>query len=249
MKTYKKIMAVGMLASLGFSMMGTAYAATEDMVSIDTSSLVEAIENNDYEAFVSALTDIDSLAAEHMNEDVFERLVEKYNLHEDIDEAVDTLDYAAWSELVLNLPGGELWVETISEEEFESYKNMLDAREDGDIETARSISEDIGLTEMREQRMEAKEALKEARTERRENVVNALEENDYDAWLEAIEGSPAEERMTEIINEDNFSDLIEIHELRVEGDNDAAREAAIELGIPKKHVFKNAWHKLVKLIR
>jgi hypothetical protein len=83
-----------------------------------------------------------------------------------------------------------------------------------------------GMTE--EARAEWRENREERRAEaeqRREAVISALEAGDYDAWLEEVgESHP----MAEKINEDNFSRLVEAHEIRQE-----ARSIMEELGIER----------------
>jgi hypothetical protein len=84
----------------------------------------------------------------------------------------------------------------------------------------------VNMTE--EERNEWREARQERRAEaeeRREAVMSALEAGDYDTWLEAVgEDHP----MTENINEDNFSRLVEAHNLRQE-----ARGIMEELGVER----------------
>ncbi|MFW5888481.1 MAG: hypothetical protein ACOCVY_02075 [Patescibacteria group bacterium] len=84
-----------------------------------------------------------------------------------------------------------------------------------------------GMTE--EARAEWRENREERKAEaeqRREVVMSALEDEDYDAWSKAVgENHP----MAEKINKDNFSRLVEVHELRQEA-GDIMEEIGIERG-------------------
>ncbi len=70
------------------------------------------------------------------------------------------------------------------------------------------------------------------------SVLEALDAGDYDAWLTAV-GEDA--KITEFINEDNFDDLLEAHELIRDDEKEAAKEIMQELGVkhPIKHARKN----------
>jgi len=65
----------------------------------------------------------------------------------------------------------------------------------------------------------------------KEAVKEALNQNDYNSWVEAISESPKGEEMLELIDESNFNQLVEAHNLREAGDFEAAKAIAEELGI------------------
>ena len=65
--------------------------------------------------------------------------------------------------------------------------------------------------------------------QRHRDVLEALENEDFSAWKQAVESMP---KSTDYITEDNFSRYVEMHKMMMEGDADAAREIADELGIP-----------------
>lgn len=68
-------------------------------------------------------------------------------------------------------------------------------------------------------------ALKEQRDIHRQAVDQALTNNDYQAFLEAIDGSPRADTMTEEI----FNTMVEAHQLREAGDEAGARELMKEI--------------------
>jgi len=65
-------------------------------------------------------------------------------------------------------------------------------------------------------------------------VETAIEDNDYEAWVEAVSVLPHAEDITEIITADDFDTLVQLHEAKESGDHDTARELASDLGLPKK---------------
>jgi Fe-S cluster biosynthesis and repair protein YggX len=66
--------------------------------------------------------------------------------------------------------------------------------------------------------------------ERHETMEKVFENNDYQAWKNLMEGR---ERVTEIINEENFSKFAEAHRLALEGKIDEAKVIREELGLGK----------------
>lgn len=60
-------------------------------------------------------------------------------------EAIDNYDYDAWYELAIEHPKGEKLVELITPDNFDLFVEMIQAKMDGDRETAREIREGLGL--------------------------------------------------------------------------------------------------------
>jgi len=93
--------------------------------------------------------------------------------------------------------------------------------------------------------------------EKHDQIVKAVESNDYNAWKELVAGR----RVTEVINEENFSKFAEMHNLIKEGKYEEAGKIREELGLKMKRGFKaenrlekrkaieesdyNAWKELV----
>ncbi len=59
-------------------------------------------------------------------------------------------------------------------------------------------------------------------------MTEAIENNDYSAWLAAV---GEDSRMTEMVTAENFSKFVEMHNLMQEGNYEEAREIREELGI------------------
>ncbi len=64
--------------------------------------------------------------------------------------------------------------------------------------------------------------------ERHEAMTAAFENNDYNAWKELKQGNG---RISQIINEGNFSKYSEMHKLTLAGDIDGANTIRTELGL------------------
>ena len=62
-------------------------------------------------------------------------------------------------------------------------------------------------------------------------VEQAIENNDFDAWNNLM----SDKKMTDVITEENFSQLVTIHQLMEDGDFEAAEALREELGLPGMH--------------
>lgn len=65
-------------------------------------------------------------------------------------------------------------------------------------------------------------------SERHDAMVRAFEDNDYDAWR-ALMGEGR--RVTQVINEKNFPQLVEAHNLALQGKIEEANKIRAELGL------------------
>lgn len=90
------------------------------------------------------------------------------------------------------------------------------------------VLEDAGVDA--DTRQEIRAAAKEVRTETREAISEAVADQDYDAFVEAIEGTPLADA---IDSEADFETFLEARELRQSGDREGAAELMAELGIEK----------------
>ncbi len=106
--------------------------------------------------------------------------------------------------------------------------------EDADRDEVHAVLEDAGID--RETMQNVREAVHEYREEMRENVHAALEDGDYDAFLEAIEGTPLEDV---IDTENEFEQFMDAFDLRQSGDHEGAREIMDELGLERPQGFGN----------
>ncbi len=61
-------------------------------------------------------------------------------------------------------------------------------------------------------------------------IKTALENNDYPAWQELMSNHP---KALEKINEENFTKLVEAHDLMISGDKEGARAIMDKLGVGK----------------
>ena len=64
--------------------------------------------------------------------------------------------------------------------------------------------------------------------ERHEQMEQAFENNDYNAWNELMSGKG---RVIQVVNEGNFARFAEAHELAEEGKLDEAKQVRQELGL------------------
>ena len=68
-------------------------------------------------------------------------------------------------------------------------------------------------------------------SERHEVMEQAFEDNDYNAWMEQMQGKG---RVTQVVNEGNFARFAEAHKLAEEGNTEEASQIRHELGLGLK---------------
>lgn len=110
----------------------------------------------------------------------------------------------------------------LKDEQISAFEEAKKLREAGDNDAARDVLEEAGIDG------DVMERLRDTMHGEHEAAQTAVENNDYDAFLKAIEGSP----LADIINtKEEFTSFVEAHNLMKNGDRDAAKEIFDELGI------------------
>ena len=97
-----------------------------------------------------------------------------------------------------------------------------------DEDEIRAVLEEAGVD--RETLQEVRAAVKEVRKEARAAIEVTLEAEDYDAFLEAADGTKLADAVT---SETDFELLVEAYELKESGDKAGAAEIMAELGVEK----------------
>lgn len=147
-----------------------------------------------------------------------------------VEEALENNDYASWSELMNDRRMEDL----INEENFSQFVEMHNLIKSGDFAAADEIRKSLGLPERGERGPKGDCDCSDGNRGPKHNWQNmedareALDNNDYTAWKEAVSDSPIADEVTE----DNFSKLVESHNLMQSGDFEGAREIREELGLP-----------------
>lgn len=119
----------------------------------------------------------------------------------------------------------------LTDEQISAFEEAKELRKSGDKDAARDVLEDAGID------MGVMEKVRIAMSKQHEAVREAVENNDYPAFLNAIAGSP----LADIIDtKAEFARFVEAHNLLEDGDREAAKEIFDELGIkgPGKFVMK-----------
>jgi uncharacterized protein with PIN domain len=136
--------------------------------------------------------------------------------------AVTVTGVSAFNEDVLKDAG-------LTEAQISAFEEAHELRREGDRESAREVLEDAEID------IDTLESIREAfrayRDEHKGAVHDAIENNDYDAFKTAVTGLPMEDIIT---SEDDFAQLVAAHELREDGDHEAARELMEALGFPER---------------
>jgi hypothetical protein len=105
----------------------------------------DALESGDFaswkEAMVSGLTEerFEEMRGMHEN---------KGKMHEEMELAIAG-GYSAFLELMESHPHGEKMLEVVTEENFDVFVQMHEARSSGDHETAKTLAAELGIENMR----------------------------------------------------------------------------------------------------
>jgi Spy/CpxP family protein refolding chaperone len=144
-----------------------------------------------------------------------------------IAEAFENKDYNAWLEAVGEESRNRA-KNKINEEDFIKLAEMHNLIKEGKFEEAKEIREELGLQNFRGNGNKFNMNFNKRMIEKNQEAREAIENNDFQAWLNAIpENCPARENITE----DNFSKLVEAHSLMLEGKFEEAKEIREELGL------------------
>jgi len=137
--------------------------------------------------------------------------------HQAVEQALENKDYNAWKELMSGSP----MADKITEENFNKLVQAHELMLAGDYKGAREIQKEIGFgSEMGKGQMRGRMPFGPGNNEA---VKTALDNNDYNAWLEAV---GKDSSMAGKINQDNFPKLVEAHKLQ-----EQARRIMEELGL------------------
>ncbi len=111
---------------------------------------------------------------------------------------------------------------TTQQAALEEARNL---RRQGDEDKARDVLLEAGLDE------EALKQLREAAKAAHQAMHDAVADEDYEAFKEAIEGTPLSDIIT---TEADFKQFVKAHQLRKSGEHDEAKEIFTELGVPER---------------
>ncbi len=125
-------------------------------------------------------------------------------------------------------------------EQISAFERARELHKDGDRDAARDVLLNAGVDMHTIQSV--KEAMQEHRMQRHNAIDEALNEGNYDAFLEAVKDSP----MADIVDTPEEFDLfVQAHELRESGDMQGAYTIMEDLGLEGK-MMKEKGHGMHK---
>lgn len=157
---------------------------------MNDAALQEALENKDFNAYKSALTEINGNAVSRITEEQFSRIADNYKSRKALDAAIQANDFDAYLETLSNVNSN--LAEKVTEERFADLVEKYNQHE---------------------------------------AVETAIENSDYQAWINAVLAMPHGSNMADIVSEEDFNKLVEMHKARELGDFEAAKAIADDLGI------------------
>jgi hypothetical protein len=117
----------------------------------------------------------------------------------------------------------------LSEEQISAFETARELRKEGDRDGARGVLESAGVDLRTIESV--REAMSKHKNEMKSAIETAVDNDDYDAFLKAIEGSP----LADIINtKDDFEQFAEAYKLKEQGEFASAKEIMDELGFEQK---------------
>ncbi|MFH1915706.1 MAG: hypothetical protein ABIJ21_00430 [Nanoarchaeota archaeon] len=142
-----KIPIVGIGALLAFGLIAAGVFAFGGFGHGQDPAVKAAIEAGDYNAYVSAQ---EATFKKRMpTEDQFNQMKDKYHAMQEsqdkIQATMDAGDYTAWKEAMANTPRASRMAEVITADNFVTFVEMHKAMESGDVETARTLADELGL--------------------------------------------------------------------------------------------------------
>jgi len=135
--------------------------------------------------------------------------------------AVTTTGALAFNDTVLEKAG-------LSSDQISALQEARELRQSGNVTAARDLLAEAGVGE--EELRSIHRVAYQERGERREAIHQAIENNDYEAFLSAIADSPLADIIT---SEGDFETFREAHELRQSGELEEAKELFDELGVER----------------
>lgn len=132
---------VGTVSAYHFMGLGKTPLTDETKESLNT-----ALENNDYETFVSTRNDY-LLNAFAITEEEFDQMRKKHLVQQNIQNTIQNGDYETWKQLMQDNPTqwSEEMLEVITTENFHLLNELETARQESDFETVQEIMEELGL--------------------------------------------------------------------------------------------------------
>jgi hypothetical protein len=121
----------------------------------------------------------------------------------------------------------------LSEDQVDAIEEAQELRSNGDFIAARDTLVEAGITE------ETLRSIRQAAKESRSAMHEALEEDDYEAFIAAVKDSPLGDIIT---TEADFIQFKEAHELKRAGEREKAEEMLEELGIEPKDKPRHGHH-------
>ena len=116
----------------------------------------QALENKDFDAWKEAVSEKSDSRISSITQDDFDRMVERYEANAEkraeweekmapVKEAIENRDYEAWRTAVEDLEWKRGKLDIINEDNFDTYVDMHEAKQNGDYEKARELAEELGL--------------------------------------------------------------------------------------------------------
>lgn len=140
--------------------------------------------------------------------------------------ALAFLVLSAGTAYAANVEGFQKRFRELTEGQISIIEQAGELKQNGNFEEAHNLLSESGIGMLN---FHHSRGFSDRMMQNRDDIREAVENNDYNAFLSLVEDSP---RHIEI-SEDDFNRLVEAHALRIEGDFEGAREIMDELGFSR----------------
>jgi len=147
----------------------------------------------------------------------------------EIMQTIENKDYKAWYALMTQNNEKPKILEYINENNFNKYCEMISY-----LEKAKEISKELGIENgfIGGERF-SKDKFMGGRLFQNSDVIKAVENKDYNAWIAAMTANSKNPKILETINATNFPRFCEMFSLMKDGNFEDAKKIAKELGLPE----------------
>lgn len=145
----KKTAIFGFVALFVIGLVATgAYAFGERALGND--DLRIAMENGDYDAYIQAFDQNDRGFMRHqLTEEEFNERLNRQDLGAEhravVEEALASGDYDAWLVAMEDAPRGNQFASLVTEDNFDEFIQIHEARESGDFDLAAELAQELGI--------------------------------------------------------------------------------------------------------
>ncbi|GFO97989.1 hypothetical protein ig2599ANME_2200 [groundwater metagenome] len=128
----------------------------------------------------------------------------------------------------MDTAGRDEILNAIKAKDFNAWKELMSARLTEE-NFNKLVERQQVISQRHEDMLQKRGAMSSERGAFNEQMVQAIEKGDYEAWKEAAVNTPM---ISKIDNEDDFKILVQLHQAKKDGDFEKVKELSEQFGLP-----------------